>query len=239
MIQEQINNQAAAFAQMAYTQYMQQNTSNPYSQIVSNLSQTKDNVYPTLQTNTAETEQIGDITKAPIIYGQSESNTQAQIPPQNINVTLEAQPQSQTIVKPMEPQKDSPVLPLVHYGSDSDEDSTVESDTETTELNYKIPPDDIKLVIDKMASYVSKNGSDFESIVRSKGDQRFEFLNENHEYYGYYKSKIKEFSLGGASDVVNESNLQNGVSQEQSQQTQQVKSKDKKVISKLNRIIKI
>lgn len=53
------------------------------------------------------------------------------------------------------------------------------------------------MIVDKMANYVSKNGTDFENIVKSKGDPRFEFLQENHEYHAYYKSKIKEYSSGG------------------------------------------
>jgi hypothetical protein len=34
---------------------------------------------------------------------------------------------------------------------------------------FAIPPPDMQLIIDKMASYVAKNGRDFEAIVRSKG----------------------------------------------------------------------
>lgn len=33
------------------------------------------------------------------------------------------------------------------------------------------PPPDMQLIIDKMASYVAKNGRDFEAIVRSKGKE--------------------------------------------------------------------
>lgn len=33
----------------------------------------------------------------------------------------------------------------------------------------QIPPPDTQLIIDKMASYVAKNGRDFEEVVRSKG----------------------------------------------------------------------
>lgn len=33
----------------------------------------------------------------------------------------------------------------------------------------QIPPPDMQLIIDKMASYVAKNGRDFEDVVRSKG----------------------------------------------------------------------
>jgi hypothetical protein len=34
---------------------------------------------------------------------------------------------------------------------------------------YSLPPPDMQLIIDKMASYVAKNGRDFEAIVKSKG----------------------------------------------------------------------
>lgn len=34
------------------------------------------------------------------------------------------------------------------------------------------PPQDLQLVIDKMASYVAKNGADFEAVVRNKGELR-------------------------------------------------------------------
>lgn len=34
---------------------------------------------------------------------------------------------------------------------------------------FTLPPPDMQLIIDKMASYVAKNGRDFEAIVKSKG----------------------------------------------------------------------
>lgn len=77
------------------------------------------------------------------------------------------------------------------------------------------------MVIDKMASYVGKNGADFEAIVRSKGDPRFEFLNEKHEYHAYYKGKIEEF-VGGEQRKEGDANVEmNGTA---------AKSKSKKVI---------
>jgi len=36
---------------------------------------------------------------------------------------------------------------------------------------FVLPPSDIQLIIDKMASYVLKNGRDFEVVVRSKGEE--------------------------------------------------------------------
>lgn len=87
-----------------------------------------------------------------------------------------------------------------NYGSDSDDDEDDEnhenSNSGTEERTViRTPPTEICLVIDKMASYVAKNGADFEAIVKAKGDPRFEFLNETHEFHAYYKSKIKQFGV--------------------------------------------
>lgn len=57
---------------------------------------------------------------------------------------------------------------------------------------YKSPTGELQLVIDKMAVYVSKNGDQFEDIIRAKKDPRFEFLEEAHEFNKYYKEKLRE-----------------------------------------------
>ncbi|KAK5638225.1 hypothetical protein RI129_012520 [Pyrocoelia pectoralis] len=91
---------------------------------------------------------------------------------------------------------DKPLLSLAQYGSDSETENAVEDET-----NVKIPPTEMEQIINKMASYVTKNGKDFESIVKSKGDPRFEFLNETHEYHSYYRLKMKEyFEVQGKSE---------------------------------------
>ena len=41
---------------------------------------------------------------------------------------------------------------------------------------FVLPPRDVQLIIDKMASYVAKNGRDFEAIVRSKGKFVFNMI---------------------------------------------------------------
>ncbi|XP_050027269.2 splicing factor, suppressor of white-apricot homolog isoform X2 [Dermacentor andersoni] len=55
------------------------------------------------------------------------------------------------------------------------------------------PPPDVQPIIDKMAVYVAKNGEDFETIVKSKGDKRFEFLLPDHEYHQYYLHKKQTY----------------------------------------------
>lgn len=55
------------------------------------------------------------------------------------------------------------------------------------------PSPEMVLIIDKMASYVAKNGRDFEAIVKSKGDKRFTFLEPGHQFHVYYESKLAYF----------------------------------------------
>ncbi|XP_062614168.1 splicing factor, suppressor of white-apricot homolog isoform X2 [Saccostrea cucullata] len=51
------------------------------------------------------------------------------------------------------------------------------------------PPPDIQPVIDRMAMYVAKNGIEFEIVVKSKNDPRFEFLLPHHVHFPYYDFK--------------------------------------------------
>ncbi|XP_064489112.1 splicing factor, suppressor of white-apricot homolog isoform X2 [Ornithodoros turicata] len=61
-------------------------------------------------------------------------------------------------------------------------------------MGYAVPPPpDIQPIIDKMAIYVAKNGDDFETVVKSKGDKRFEFLLPTHQYHTYYLYKKQNY----------------------------------------------
>ncbi|GLH11240.1 Protein suppressor of white apricot [Gryllus bimaculatus] len=68
-----------------------------------------------------------------------------------------------------------------------------ESGPRSDSPNVSTPPQDMQIIIDKMASYVAKNGQDFETIVRSKGDPRFAFLEPTHSYNSYYRHKISVY----------------------------------------------
>ncbi|GAB6028657.1 hypothetical protein CHUAL_004489 [Chamberlinius hualienensis] len=55
-----------------------------------------------------------------------------------------------------------------------------------------VPPADIVPVVEKLATYVAKNGEDFEAVVKAKArDPRFEFLNSDHIYYPYYRQRLR------------------------------------------------
>ncbi|XP_012136399.1 suppressor of white-apricot isoform X2 [Megachile rotundata] len=72
--------------------------------------------------------------------------------------------------------------PLVPYGTTSQK--------QLSRPSFIVPPADVQIIIDKMASYVAKNGRDFEAIVKNKGDPRFNFLELSHQYHGYYAHKL-------------------------------------------------
>ena len=53
-------------------------------------------------------------------------------------------------------------------------------------------PADIKLIIEKLAQYVAKNGDEFEKTVKGRNESRFEFLNSGHKFHFYYvKTKFE------------------------------------------------
>lgn len=94
--------------------------------------------------------------------------------------------------------KESPA-PLVPYGPTPPKPLTRPS--------FIVPPADVQIIIDKMASYVAKNGRDFEAIVKAKGDPRFNFLELSHQYHGYYVHKLTINEGAANSKVLTEEEL--------------------------------
>lgn len=80
------------------------------------------------------------------------------------------------------------------------------------------PPPELRVIVDKTASYVLKNGKDFEDILRAKNDKRFTFLQYKDPYYKYYTFKVTGVQ----------------VMAENSMQINSLGSLDKKIIGKDN-----
>ncbi|XP_068141122.1 protein suppressor of white apricot isoform X1 [Drosophila tropicalis] len=84
------------------------------------------------------------------------------------------------------------------YSSESDEDNNDDYETATKEkppeqlpiLNFPLPEENLKHIIDKTAIYVIKNGRQFEETLRSKSVERFSFLLPESQFYPYYMYKI-------------------------------------------------
>jgi hypothetical protein len=56
------------------------------------------------------------------------------------------------------------------------------------------PPADAQAVIDKLAEYVARNGSEFEQMVSERSITRFGFLHPSHMHHGYYQWKKQQFA---------------------------------------------
>ncbi|CAL8134636.1 unnamed protein product [Orchesella dallaii] len=77
----------------------------------------------------------------------------------------------------------------------------------------QLPSTQDQLIIEKMASYVIKNGANFEVLAKTKGDPRFSFLNPSHEYHWYYlnckeRYKAETNAVVASSDFVTYSKSQ-------------------------------
>lgn len=57
-------------------------------------------------------------------------------------------------------------------------------------LTFPMPEETLRHIIDKTATYVIKNGRQFEETLRTKSVERFNFLLPEHKYYAYYMYKI-------------------------------------------------
>ncbi|KAK0530525.1 SF3a splicing factor complex subunit [Tilletia horrida] len=64
-----------------------------------------------------------------------------------------------------------------------------------------VPPPDIRNIVDKVATYVARNGKQFEQQIRSDergSSARYAFLGPDHPYHAYYQSRIEAVQNGEA-----------------------------------------
>ncbi|XP_051060977.1 splicing factor, suppressor of white-apricot homolog isoform X7 [Phodopus roborovskii] len=107
-------------------------------------------------------------------------------------VTVSSSPGVTTTVPP--PPGTTPPPPPTTAETGSGVTSTATTTSALAPVAIIPPPPDIQPVIDKLAEYVARNGLKFETSVRAKNDQRFEFLQPWHQYNPYYEFK-KQFFL--------------------------------------------
>lgn len=82
------------------------------------------------------------------------------------------------------------------------------------------PPPEVRNIVDKTASFVARNGPEFEARIRQNeiNNPKFNFLNPNDPYHAYYRHKVSEFKEGKAQEP---SAAIPKVMQQQQQATQQ------------------
>jgi len=80
--------------------------------------------------------------------------------------------------------------------------STTEEDTSAPATKPVIgiiyPPPEVRNIVDKTASFVARNGPEFETRIRQNeiNNPKFNFLTVNDPYHAYYRHKVKEFQEG-------------------------------------------
>lgn len=194
--------------QMAYSQYLQhhQQKHNSYAQIVSNVSK-ESNPY------------VATVSQVPQTVSNTLSDSKNQDEERTVTIVSD---KSEVVVK-------KPLLSLAAYGSGSESETEVTSgeDDKSDERmvtiakpDYSIPTGEAQIVIDKLALHVSKNGEQFEEILKAKNDPRFQFLNDSHEFNMYYKETLKELR---------------GERSENGKRTQEVKSEDKEDVKEIKK----
>ncbi|VDP17440.1 unnamed protein product [Soboliphyme baturini] len=80
------------------------------------------------------------------------------------------------------------------------EPQTAESKSGKPIVGIIYPPPEIRNIVDKTASFVARNGGEFETRIRQHeiNNPKFNFLNSNDPYHTYYQHKVREFVEGKA-----------------------------------------
>lgn len=65
------------------------------------------------------------------------------------------------------------------------------------------PPPEVRNIVDKTASFVARNGPEFESRIRQNelNNPKFNFLNSGDPYHAYYQHRVEEIRDGKAEPV--------------------------------------
>ncbi|XP_018321307.1 splicing factor 3A subunit 1 [Agrilus planipennis] len=64
------------------------------------------------------------------------------------------------------------------------------------------PPPEVRNIVDKTASFVARNGPEFEARIRQNelGNPKFNFLNAGDPYHAYYQQTVSNFKEGKAQE---------------------------------------
>ncbi|CAH2007610.1 unnamed protein product [Acanthoscelides obtectus] len=176
-------------------------------------------------------QQASNNSYAQIVSNVNKDNPYAANVPQIPQSVQQKQPEKEPVAeKPKQAMKKSLHCLAAAYGSDSEsEDDDDDKENDENEETYSHPTGEMQVIIDKMALYVSKNGEQFEEIVKAKADPRFNFLNDGHEFNKYYREKIKEMKGGNAEKSAKKDDSDEKEKKEESEK--RVVKKEKKVIA--------
>ncbi|XP_070132911.1 protein suppressor of white apricot isoform X2 [Drosophila bipectinata] len=110
--------------------------------------------------------------------------------------TVQEQPEANEAPPQVELLKNTSALALAqNYSSESEEEEEEpapkpEEKKPEVILKFPVPEENLRHIIDKTATYVIKNGRQFEETLRTKSVERFSFLVPENEFYAYYLYKV-------------------------------------------------
>ena len=92
---------------------------------------------------------------------------------------------------------DDGVMPSLNATTD-EEPATPAAPATKPAIGIIYPPPEVRNIVDKTASFVARNGPEFETRIRQNeiNNPKFNFLTLNDPYHAYYRHKVKEFQEG-------------------------------------------
>lgn len=68
----------------------------------------------------------------------------------------------------------------------------------TPSVGIIYPPPEVRNIVDKTASFVARNGPEFELRIRQNevNNPKFNFLNSGDPYHAYYQHRVREIREG-------------------------------------------
>ncbi|KAG8012206.1 Splicing factor 3A subunit 1 [Nibea albiflora] len=91
---------------------------------------------------------------------------------------------------------------IVQPESNNKSDGAEETPATKPIVGIIYPPPEVRNIVDKTASFVARNGPEFEARIRQNeiNNPKFNFLNPNDPYHAYYRHKVNEFKEGKAQE---------------------------------------
>ena len=152
---------------------------------------------PTSNSPTPTTPTAGNFTPVLLQYNGSTYVSAEPDEGTNSNSNSNSQTNGGNVKTEVEILKNTSALALAQdYASDTESEAEEEQSKSTPEpkpepvLTIPVPTETLKNIIDKTATYVVKNGRQFEETLRAKSVDRFTFLLYDNEYYPYYLYKV-------------------------------------------------
>ncbi|CAM2103410.1 splicing factor 3A subunit 1 [Caretta caretta] len=95
-----------------------------------------------------------------------------------------------------------PAQPAPQEGKQPEDEPKEEAAPAKPVVGIIYPPPEVRNIVDKTASFVARNGPEFEARIRQNeiNNPKFNFLNPNDPYHAYYRHKVSEFKEGKAQE---------------------------------------